>query len=287
MQPEGRRESRTPGRGLDAGGGRRDIGLCLDFARAGVGLDHAVPEPHDAAGVEGHFILVGDEDDRLSVGVQPVEQRENFLRRHRIEIPGRLVGEDVARVVDEAARDARPLLLAAGKLKRPVLQPIAEPDEFRELAAPLPPLRRDVALIVQRRLDVLDDGELRDRGCSFEKRSRCCDARMAARLSSSSSATLWARQLETSAGRLVEAPEEVEQRAFSRARRAHDRDVVALGNIEIDPLQHGHRFLAEEVVLAKVFEPDGRLQREAVRGLAYGLASAGSAVWIIADCVFV
>src|SRR5262245_13394747 len=62
--------------------------------RASLGLlaivfeDLAVLEPNHALAVRGHVGLVGHEDDRVAVGVQLVEQPEDFDRRLRIEVSG-------------------------------------------------------------------------------------------------------------------------------------------------------------------------------------------------------
>ena len=52
-----------------------------------------------------------------------------------IEVARRFVGEDVARIVDQAAGDGGALLLAAGELRRAMVEAVAEPDEFGEFAA--------------------------------------------------------------------------------------------------------------------------------------------------------
>ena len=52
----------------------------------------------------------------LPCRVQAVEDRHHLLRGGRVEVAGRLVGEDHGRVGDERARDRDPLLLAAGEL---------------------------------------------------------------------------------------------------------------------------------------------------------------------------
>ena len=53
-------------------------------------------------------------------------------------LPGRLVAEDHVRVVHQAAGDGHPLLLAAGELQRPVVEPVAEADHLGQVDAPRP-----------------------------------------------------------------------------------------------------------------------------------------------------
>ena len=63
----------------------------------------------------------------------------------RIEIAGRLVGEQHARAVGDRAGDGDALLFAAGKLGRPMRQAMAEPQIGEEFGCTLTrlPARRD------------------------------------------------------------------------------------------------------------------------------------------------
>src|SRR5205814_6522248 len=61
--------------------------------------------------------------------VQPLQQREHFGRRLRVEIARGLVGEQQRRVGDDGACDRNPLLLPARELPRVVLLAIAEGDD--------------------------------------------------------------------------------------------------------------------------------------------------------------
>ena len=53
--------------------------------------------------------------------------------RLRVEVAGRLVGEEQARRVDDGAGDRHALLLAAGKLRRPVRRPLVDAEIFEQL----------------------------------------------------------------------------------------------------------------------------------------------------------
>ena len=77
----------------------------------------------------------------------------------RVEIAGRLVGEQQARRVDQRARDGDALLLAAGELARRVALAIAEADEFQRSARPLAARRaadRPRCRVKEGKLDILD-----------------------------------------------------------------------------------------------------------------------------------
>src|SRR6185436_18112504 len=62
------------------------------------------------------------------------EQVEHRLSRGRVEIAGRLVGEQEAGASGEGARDRHALLLAAGQSARSVRTPIGESDARQDLA---------------------------------------------------------------------------------------------------------------------------------------------------------
>ena len=62
---------------------------------------------------------------------------EHMVRRVRIEIAGRLVGQQDPRHIGDRARDRDALLLAARELGRPVRQPLAEAQIGQQLARAL------------------------------------------------------------------------------------------------------------------------------------------------------
>ena len=64
---------------------------------------------------------------------EPAQQGHHHLRPMRVELAGRFVGDEEARLVAERARDRDALLLAAGQLGRPVMRTVAEVDEVKEL----------------------------------------------------------------------------------------------------------------------------------------------------------
>ena len=87
------------------------------------------------------------------------EELEDLAAGLRVEVAGRLVGEDDGRLRDQRARDRDALLLAAGELGGPVLPPVLQPDRLDQLLEP-----RSVGLLAgdrQREDDVLLGGEHR------------------------------------------------------------------------------------------------------------------------------
>ena len=81
------------------------------------------------------------------------------MRRARVEIAGRLVGQQQARRVDQRAGDGDALLLAAGELAGRIALAVAEAEQLQRRARPLEAVAavgRGRRGIEQRQRDVLD-----------------------------------------------------------------------------------------------------------------------------------
>ena len=87
-------------------------------------------EGDDALAERGHDVgVVGGHQDRHAEVVDAQKQLDDLPADQRVEVAGRLVGDDEARVVDERPSDRRPLLLAAGELVRQLGPLGGQPDE--------------------------------------------------------------------------------------------------------------------------------------------------------------
>jgi hypothetical protein len=75
----------------------------------------------------------GDDDDRRTVGVQLLEQRDDRLARDAVGVAGGLVGKDDRRSADECPRNGHPLALTPGQLRRPGGAPVPEPDPVQRV----------------------------------------------------------------------------------------------------------------------------------------------------------
>ncbi|SEB06122.1 hypothetical protein SAMN04515680_2937 [Leifsonia sp. 21MFCrub1.1] len=85
-------------------------------------FEHPVGARHQEWIVRGH-----DRGDPLAVdeGDQQVHDR---AAGHAVQLPGRLIGEQDARLARQRPRDADALLLTAGELRRPLPRMSAESD---------------------------------------------------------------------------------------------------------------------------------------------------------------
>ncbi len=145
--------------GLEAGAQRLEPAHACAETDDEVGcLELAVADPHDPAGRIGDGVLVGDQHDRATRGMQLVEQREQVLGGPRVEVAGRLVGEQQGGIRDQRAGNRDALLLAAGQLAGSVLDAVGEADPIECGKRPDLPLGATDAGVAQRQLDVAQGG---------------------------------------------------------------------------------------------------------------------------------
>src|SRR5437773_9123541 len=104
-------------------------------------LDDATVEEMDApVGVPRVARIVRHHADRGAGPVQLAQEIHHRLAAARIEVPGRLVGEQDERFAGHRARHGDALLLAARELAREVLGAMRHPDAFERRFDPLPAL---------------------------------------------------------------------------------------------------------------------------------------------------
>src|SRR6185436_8361290 len=120
-----------------------------------VGEHLAVAQMHLPPGVRRDVGLVSHQHHRVPLGVELVEQRHDLGRGCRVEVAGRLVGEEDRRVVDQGAGDRHALALAARQLVGIVVHAVAQAYPLEGAAGALPPHAARHAGVDERQLDVL------------------------------------------------------------------------------------------------------------------------------------
>jgi hypothetical protein len=78
-----------------------------------------------------------DDEDGPFLAVELQEQAADSPGAVAVEVSGRLIGQEQARMLDQCPGDGHTLAFAAGQLSRPMLEPSRQADPFQELPAPL------------------------------------------------------------------------------------------------------------------------------------------------------
>ena len=207
--------------------------------------------------------VVGDHDDRLAEVVdRAAQQGEHVAPGARVEVAGRLVGEDDGRARDQRARHGDALLLAAGELRRAVPAAVREPDRVDQRLEPLRvgPVPGDA----DRQEDVLLGGEDRQQVVALEDEADLGAAQQR-EVVVSQRVEPGAGDLDRAARGLVEPGEDVHQRRLAGARGAHDRGEAAGREGDVDAAQGVDRDVALAVALRQRTTDDD-LARRAGRG---------------------
>ena len=95
------------------------------------------------------LVIVGDDDDGLTVSLQLSEEIEHDVARGTVEVPGGLVGEDEGGFFDDGAGHGNTLLLATGQGRRSMSAPMRPDRPAQALRRPEPGGHRDGAPTVQ------------------------------------------------------------------------------------------------------------------------------------------
>src|SRR6266496_770070 len=123
---------------------------------------------HDVRPLDRVRVVRDHHDGLLEFLVQPLEQRQDFLGRFPVQVPGRLVRHEDRGVGGDGPRDGDALLLAARELPREVMHPVLEPHQRERRLDMLAPLGLGERRQQQRQLDVLVGGEYRDEVVELE-----------------------------------------------------------------------------------------------------------------------
>ena len=191
-------------------------------------------------------------DDRFTLAIERGKQVKDLIGGLRIQVSRRFVRQNEVGIVRQTAGDGYPLLLPARKLLGAVPQTIAQADQFRQFSATAPLDRGKPPTIVQRDFDVLQHVELRDQIVRLENKADPGGPN-SGQLAIIHGCNVIVAQSQGTRRRPVETTQQVEQRAFARTRRPHDRQVFALGNVKRDPTKRADRFALERVVFRDEF----------------------------------
>src|SRR5437660_7208348 len=96
-------------------------------------------QPNDSVAIHNDIKIVRNHDNSQAVtAVQVAEQLDDLAPGSGVEVSGRLIGQQDARLIDQGTGDGGTLHLAAGQFARPMPEPLAQADSFQEFHAPPP-----------------------------------------------------------------------------------------------------------------------------------------------------
>jgi hypothetical protein len=168
------------------------------------------------------------------------QERQHRRRAVRVEIAGRLVGEDQCRAMHQRARDRDPLQLASRELARPAAGALGEADCREHLAHPLVDHATGLPLQRERQRDILADGEIRQHveGLEHEPHPPPAQQRQGVVVERGKVDAVDANRPAIGP---VKPRRKVEQGGLPHSRLAHDGHVVAGGELERDVGENGAR----------------------------------------------
>ena len=102
--------------------------------------DLAVAQPDHALGLFGHVGLVRDQHHRAAFFVQASEDPQHILGRVRVEVAGRLIGQDQRGVRHQRSRHRDALLLPARELRGLVAHAVGHAHRAQGAFGSLPAL---------------------------------------------------------------------------------------------------------------------------------------------------
>jgi len=204
--------------------------------------DEPVAHADDPVAGRTDLRIVGDDDEGLAtLTIEPTHERQHVGRPRGVEVSRRLVAQDDHRIVDEGSRDRDALLLAAGKLHRPVSEPVGQSDRVqrpvgsraRRTARRTGVLRRQRNVLPRRqRGNQVERLEYEAHGLRADLRALSIRER---RRIGAIDPEPWRQPI--GAIRRVEQPEDVHQGALSGAGRPHDRHHLSGVDPHVDAAQ--------------------------------------------------
>ena len=239
------------------------------MALPGVALDLAVPDAQGPVRVGRDVGLVGDQDDGVALGVQPLEEPHDLLAGLGIEVPRGLVGEEDRGLHDEGSGDGHPLALPARELARPVGDPRPEVHHVEGAPGDGQPLFLGHPGVDERQLHVVERGGAGQQVEGLEDEADLAVAHRGQLVVVHLRDHLAAQHVGAPAGG-VEAAHDVHEGGLAGAGGAHHRHVLAPIDGEGDPAQGVDLLPAHDVRAPEVLGPDeGALGRGLHRGRAH------------------
>ncbi len=198
---------------------------------------------HDPRGAARELEIVGhDHEGRSRLAVEREQQVRHRAPSLAIEIAGRLVREEQPRAAGERARDADPLLLAAGELRGIVIHAGSEAHPREQIAGARVRLglRRAIGQELERHEHVLESGERRYQMKTLEHEAHALGAQRGPGVLVEV-VERHAVEADTPLTGAIETGEQPEERRLAAPRGPEHGDDLAGGDVEVHAFEDGER----------------------------------------------
>ena len=231
----------------------------------------AIFEEHDAVGNVADSRIVRDDDDGAAVLVCDAgEQPRDVGTACGVERGRRLVGEDQIGIADHRARNRDALLLAAAELVRVRVRPMCQTEHGKRSAACFFDRGAFRATELQGHGHVFPGPERRQQIVVLENETDLIpskDAQVVLRGALDRAVA----DVDTPGGRLADAAQDLQQRAFAASRRAHEEEDLAATHVERDAAHGMDGGISGAIDHGNVFQPRRHSRRRRLRWHPAGL----------------
>ena len=232
-------------------------GECFrgELFSAFVAGDHAVFDVDDPISMLGNIGFVGDQNNRIALAVQVFHEFHNFIAGLRIQVAGRLVGQDDGWIIDQGAGNGDALALSAGKLIGLVVHAFAQIDGGKRGLGALNAFVRGRAAIDQGQLHVVQSRGAREQieRLKYEADFFIADAREFVVIEFADQIAV---EPVTALGRRVEAADQVHERGLAGARGTHDGNIFAAIDAQVHSAQRVHLLCSHLVGFPEILSAD-------------------------------
>ena len=214
-----------------------------------IGHDAAAAHLNDAVSHTGQCRVVGNNNDGasgLAAGI--LQKAQHLFAGAVVQRTGGLVAEQQLGVFGQCAGNGHPLLLAAGKLRREVVQPLAQPHAAQGLGG----VQR-VAADLAGKFHVFQCGQVLHQVVELEHKAHIVPA-VGGQLPGGKAAHVAAVQPDVALVAVVHAAQNVQQGGLARAGGPHDDAELALVHIEIQVVCGSDLHTAGLVIFTDIFK---------------------------------
>ena len=210
---------------------------------------------NNSTGVTGHVGIVGNHYNGYSLLIEHFKEAQHFFTGFEIQIAGRLIRQENDRIIDQGPGNGDALLLPAGKLRRLMIQTVAQAHLNKQFPGkPIPFLARNFAGIIRQRHDHIVQGAgARQQIKGLEDKAKFLVTQVSQGVGGQDGDILTI-QPEFSGGGTVEASQDIQESGFAGAGGAHKGDKFSLMDFKGDVFEDRHLNLAQMIAFFDILE---------------------------------